>query len=79
MVSARAVRERHESELLALPNVVGVAAGQDEPTGDEFVLVLVTHKVPASALPADEVVPTILDGIPVRVQAVGEVTAEDPQ
>jgi hypothetical protein len=77
MVDASSVRRRHESALLALPNVVGVGTGRDDRTGSEVIHVYVQRKVPRQELNPDEMIPSVLDGVPVRVVPIGEVTAQD--
>jgi hypothetical protein len=77
MVDARSARRRHEDRLLALPNVIGVGTGRDDETGAEVIQVYVQRKVPRRELEPDEVIPSALDEVPVRVVPLGEVTAED--
>jgi hypothetical protein len=72
--SISAVRSRHEDELLALPNVRGVAIG--ERRGRPVIQVLVTEKVPESTLEPDERVPASLEGYEVDVEEIGVVEAE---
>jgi hypothetical protein len=67
------VRQRHESRLLTLPNVVGVSAETTE-RGD-VLLVLVSRKVPRSQLAAEEVIPQQIEGFPTEVVEIGEPTA----
>ena len=76
MVDVNAVRQRHETALLALPNVIGVGTGRDDETGSAVIHVYVQRKVPSDELRADEMIPRILDGVPVRVVPLGEVTAQ---
>ena len=67
------VRRDHEQELMALPNVVGVAIG--ERAGRPVIKVLVTRKLPLSELRPEEVVPEAIDGWESDVEEVGVVTA----
>lgn len=67
-------RQRHEHELLALPNVTGVGIG--DRAGEAVIKVYVTRKVPASELEPEERVPPSLEGHPVDVEAIGDVEAE---
>jgi hypothetical protein len=67
------VRQRHESRLLALPNVVGVSAETTE--RGEVLIVLVSRKVPSSQLAAEEVIPQQIEGFPTEVVEIGEPTA----
>lgn len=73
-----AVKQVHEDDLLAKPNVVGVAIGYRQTSGqitDTLALVvMVTHKVPQSTLDPEDQIPLTLEGIPVDVQEVGEIT-----
>ncbi|MGP3983619.1 hypothetical protein [Streptomyces sp. KR80] len=62
-------------------NVVGFGHGvkwtDREPTGQEAVLVFVTHKVPELSLSSHDVIPrTMRDGTPTDVVAVGQVVAQ---
>jgi len=75
----RTVKAAHEAGLMRRANVVGVGIGfreREEQLTDELAIVVsVTHKVPLSRLAPEDVVPSELDGIPVDVQAVGELRA----
>lgn len=75
----REVKEKHKEEILSRPNVVGVGAGYKRQGGeatDQIVVVaLVKEKLPLSALSAEEVVPTHVDGILTDVVEVGELKA----
>ncbi|MER5950986.1 hypothetical protein ABT127_33620 [Streptomyces sp. NPDC001904] len=62
---------------MRLANVTGVGIGRDEHSGADVIVVFVTRKVPPDRLPADDVVPPELDGVPVRVLAIGDVRAQD--
>lgn len=73
------IQIKHESNLLSLPNVVGVAVGnklrKGGDTGKPSVAVLVTHKVDLDLLTDDEKVPGKLDEKPTDVVEVGEIFA----
>jgi hypothetical protein len=75
----KAVKQAHENELLAKKNVVGVGIGFRQiggtATSDLALVVMVTKKLPASQLSEDDFVPSKIDGVPVDVQEVGEITA----
>lgn len=75
----RAVKAAHEADLMSKPNVVGVGIGLRQreglPTEEPAIIVSVTHKVPAAQLDPWEVIPCELEGMPVDVQAVGELRA----
>jgi hypothetical protein len=77
MDAVGSIRHRHESALLALPNVIGVGTGRDE-TGSEVIDVYVQRKVPRQELSPGETIPDALEGVPVRVVPIGEVTAQAP-
>lgn len=70
-----------EGELLAKPNVVGVAVGYKEDKtahdGELSVVVLVERKVPVAALSAAEMVPKQIDGVRTDVYEVGYLRAYD--
>ncbi|MCX5597718.1 hypothetical protein [Streptomyces phaeochromogenes] len=57
---------------MALANVTGVGSGRDEESGEDVIVVFVTRKVPRDRLRPEDVVPDELDGVPVRVLAMGE-------
>jgi hypothetical protein len=75
-MSIESVLRQHEERLMALPNVTGVGVGQK--AGKEVITVLVTQKVPESALLPDEVVPKMLDGVETDVVESGVITAHQP-
>ena len=77
MDDAGSIRRRHESALLALPNVIGVGTGRDG-AGAEVIDVYVQRKVARRELAPSETIPDALDGVPVRVVPIGEVTAQAP-
>ncbi|MGW3425781.1 hypothetical protein [Streptomyces phaeochromogenes] len=57
---------------MALANVTGVGSGRDEESGEDVIVVFVTRKVPRDRLRPEDVVPDELEGVPVRVLAMGE-------
>jgi len=74
-LSIETVKDRHEADLLRLPNVIGVGIGR---RGSQPVIkVFVTQRVPREALGAGEVIPDTLDGYPVSVHVVGTVLASE--
>jgi hypothetical protein len=73
-MSIEAVKIKHEEQLMTLPNVNGVGIG--EKAGKAVIKVFVTHKVPESALPPQEVVPKTLDGWETDVEEIGVVTTQ---
>jgi hypothetical protein len=76
-MDAQRVRRLHESRLMQLANVSGVGTGRDEHSGQDVIIVFVTRKVPRDRLLQEDVVPDELDGVPVRVLAIGEVSAQE--
>lgn len=77
----RAVKQAHEATLLSKANVVGVGIGlarrRSTWTQEMALIVLVRQKVPISQLDPEDIIPRILDGVPVDVQEVGNVKAQD--
>ncbi len=74
---ARQISRAHSDALLSKPNVVAVGVGYREGSQSELMLVvMVEHKLPLSALAEDEIVPSEIDGLPVEVRVVGEVSAQ---
>jgi hypothetical protein len=67
-------KDRHEAELLGLPNVTGIGIG--ERRGRPVIKVFVTQKVPESALGPNELVPEQLDGYDVDVEESGVLEAQ---
>ncbi|MEV5980392.1 hypothetical protein [Streptomyces sp. NPDC052114] len=76
-MDAQQARSLHESRLMKLANVTGVGTGRDEHSGQDVIVVFVTHRVPRDRLRDEDVVPDTLEGVPVRVLAIGEVDAQD--
>jgi hypothetical protein len=76
----RAVKNAHEAELMSMPNVVGVGIGLRHEgrvrTNEVALVVMVTQKLPPSSLPPDDVIPAVIDGVPVDIQEVGEISAQ---
>lgn len=71
---------RHESSLLLKANVVGVAVGHKNETGDPAVVVLVEEKMPLTALAVEDVIPPELEGMRTDVVEVGYLRAlQTPQ
>jgi hypothetical protein len=78
---AMAVKAKYEHELMQQPNVIGVGVGYrmrgGEMTDEVTIVVLVRQKLMPQSLNSDEMLPAELDGVPVDVQAAGDVTALD--
>jgi hypothetical protein len=79
LARAQAVRETHAAELMQKANVVGVGVGLRQRGGrrrEEIALVvLVRRKVPRAQLAEGDVLPAVLDGVPLDVVEVGDVRA----
>jgi len=77
---ARVVKEKFETELLKLENVVGVGIGLRKKDGiytDEVTLVvMVKKKVLEIELAQADLIPQELEGVEVDVQEIGEVRAD---
>jgi hypothetical protein len=77
---AQEVKERHEAQLLRMPNVLGVGVGLRKRAGamsrEVAIVVLVSRKLPQTQLAPEEILPKEIDGVPVDVQEVGEVQAQ---
>jgi len=75
---AQIVRQKYQAMLMSQANVVGVGIGLRHAGGkrtDDFgLVVMVRHKVPEILLEPEELIPTELDGIPVDVKEVGELS-----
>jgi hypothetical protein len=75
LARARAVQRTHESELLSKPNVVRVATGirqkDGNSTGQVALVVVVREKLPPAQVPAADVLPGQIEGVPVDVQEAG--------
>jgi hypothetical protein len=75
----KAVMRAHENELLSKKNVVGVGIGFRQfagtATSDLALVVMVSKKVPPTQLSEDDFIPARIDGVPVDVQEVGEISA----
>lgn len=78
--AAKAVKDAHERDLMAKPNVVGVGVGLRQRggvlTNNVVVVVMVRHKLPPADLQPDDMIPPEIDGVPVDVQEIGEVKAQ---
>jgi hypothetical protein len=74
-----AVIREHKEDLLTKANVVGVAMGyrqKGSKTTDKLALVvMVSKKVPETQLNSGDHIPSSIDGVPIDVQMVGEITA----
>jgi hypothetical protein len=76
----KAVMRAHEDELLNKANVVGIGIGfrrsAGETTTEPALVVMVSRKLPAWQVSEKDLIPASIDGIPVDVQEVGQITAQ---
>ncbi len=74
-----AVKRAHAADLMKKANVVGVGVGlrqrKGASTGEVALVVMVRRKVPRDQLRPEDVIPDMLDGVPVDVQEVGRLSA----
>ncbi|MEV0324119.1 hypothetical protein ACIBKX_00655 [Streptomyces sp. NPDC050658] len=75
-MDAQQARSLHEDRLMKLANVTGVGIGRDDDSGADVIVVFVTRSVPRDRLRDDDVIPELLEGVPVRVLAIGEPVAQ---
>jgi hypothetical protein len=68
LTGARAAVRDHDTELLAVDGIEGVAAGQDKSGGDAIVVYVRQESVA-------ERVPKTIEGFPVEVVVSGPITA----
>ncbi len=75
----RAVKKRHEEDLLKKKNVVGLGIGYKEIGGQETgllsLVVMVRKKESPLRLDAADLIPSEIEGIPLDVKEVGEIVA----
>jgi hypothetical protein len=75
----RAVKDRHEEDLLKKKNVVGLGIGYKEVGGQKTeqlsLVVMVKRKELPSQLDARDLVPSEIEGVPIDVKEVGEIVA----
>jgi hypothetical protein len=74
------IKRKHEDELMGKANVVAVGVGlrtrRGQSTNEVCIVVSVTHKVPAAQLKHSDLVPNMLEGVPVDVLETGEIMAQ---
>jgi hypothetical protein len=75
----RAVKARHEKDLLSKANVVAVGVGFREQGGqvsDQVCIVVsVRRKVRLDELSPGDIIPQEIEGVPVDVKVTGEIRA----
>ena len=73
------IKNKYESQLMALANVVGVGIGFKQTAGastNKVALVVnVEHKKSLAELNQQDIIPTEIDGVAVDVQEVGRFSA----
>lgn len=73
------VKNQYQSELLRLPNVVGLGIGYKETAGqftDQLALIInVSRKLPLAQLAPDEIAPPQIEDVPTDVQETGPFKA----
>jgi hypothetical protein len=75
----KAIKAAHEERLLRKANVIGVGVGlrqqRGQTTDQVCIVVSVREKVPSEQLAPKDVIPSYIEGVPVDVQATGEILA----
>lgn len=75
MARVTLVQQKHTNMLMDKKHVMGVGAGMRQKggvsTGEICLVVMVDEKLPLGMLDAKDVVPAMLDGVRVDVQAIG--------
>lgn len=70
----------HSTQLLSLPNVVGVGIGYKETDGEliegeQVIVAMVERKLPLAALGFGQIIPSTIGGVPTDVIQVGRIKA----
>lgn len=77
---AEQVKQRYQAEILLKANVVGVGVGlrsrQGKLTEEVVIIVMVTQKQTRLELDEEDWVPRDLEGVPVDVQEVGDISTQ---
>jgi hypothetical protein len=73
----RMIKQRHEKELLARKNVVGIGFKESagKTTDRMSIVVMVERKLPAETLDSRDLIPPLIEGIPTDVKVVGKIEA----
>ena len=73
------VIQEHKGELLKKPHVVGVAVGfrqvEGKSTETLALVVMVDQKIPQNLLTPEQQIPISIEGVPIDVQEIGEISA----
>ncbi len=77
LAEVKAIKSKHENELLKRRNVIGVGIGFKEVGGQRTerlsLVVMVKEKIPAEKLPHKDLIPPEIEGIPTDVKEVGVI------
>lgn len=78
---AEGVKQRYQAEILAKANVIGVGVGYRSRAGkiteEVAIIVMVTRKQPRAEIPEGDLLPREIEGIPVDVQEVGQISVQE--
>ena len=77
---AKTVKQKYESRILQKRNVVGIGIGFRQKGGhytDEVAIIIqVQQKIPSPHLTPNDLLPLLLDGVPVDVVETGVIHAQ---
>ena len=77
----RHIKQRYTKMLLRKANVVGVGIGIQEPDEDDslraVLVVNVTHKVKRKYLDLQDIIPSYIEDVPIKVESIGRPRAYD--
>ena len=77
---AQTIKNKYEVMLMSKANVRGIGIGlhmrEGQPTGGVSLIVMVSHKIPASQLAPEDLIPEEIEGVPIDVQEVGDLEAQ---
>jgi len=75
------VKDQYTADLMKKANVVGVGIGLIQrgsvQTEELAIIVLVRKKLPRKRLKTEDIIPHEIEGVPIDVQAVGDIEALD--
>lgn len=75
------VKDQYTDDLMKKANVIGVGIGLVHRggvrTNELAIIVMVRKKLPHKKLKPEDLIPREIEGVPVDVQAVGEIEALD--
>jgi len=74
---AQQVLEQHKVWLMSLPNVNGVGLEVDPTNRSPLITVFVARMIPDKPPRSHEAVPMEIDGVPVRLRDIGQVSAQE--